>query len=794
MAPSADFYEVLGVGHAADERAIKSAYFALVRKHPPETRPEEFQRIREAYEVLSNPRSRADYDAVREVDRFGDATTARLRSANEAMESADWPRAQRELDALLAEQPQLGFARDLLGMAYLNAHRPADALREFSRLVDEQPSNAVYHLHKGYAHYAQSQYTPALDCYREARRLDPHDTRVLVATADCMVAQKQYEPALEELERAIHLDGAVDFQDFVFFMRRVQIQLLRERSDLAEAELDQLVRLLPDDADTRKYVAARLSSLASDLFAMKRSADANRLLSHCGALDPARTAMAYTFPARVRLSIAALPDKSRAWLAATARAASPLTIRQLATLWPLVYLLATTLMALGIGWLAFAPARRWDGVATALALVGLSLAPLLVAGALHALTRVWRSPYGRYTTVHPCHLLQVDIDVVTVWPLVNLHEVSLTHLQPNGVYQYTLCRLDFAGVACDVRVRGQQASIDWANRLLEQRRKLLDLMSAGLIEAQAGFDLVPPALLVPARGASSLPSHSRGGRWSLVALACGLGAFAVALPHNRTAGERRAWSRAHEIDRPSAYRDYLATHPHGPNAAAARAALATAYASALERHARSGAAEAPAGPAVAALVRAVAATGGAPVQLRYLPSLALPPPEADVADPAPALTPAVAELRQRRVTSALGEAFDQVVGDELIELDDGGVRSEWDAVDERLGHPRPGPVVLEVRYRVSPANIVFRSFLPGPRRRIRGLRFDWELRMLDAGGHELYRTMLPWQPDSDVEYRSFGGGADDDTQAYDRMADTAFHDFGRAMARELGAGDDTLAD
>ena len=140
------------------------------------------------------------------------------------------------------------------------------------------------------------------------------------ATADCLVALKQYEPALAELDRAIALDGAVDFQDFVFLMRRVQIQLLRGRSDLADAELDRIAAMLPDDAETRKYVATRLASLASDLFALKRSADANRLLGRCQKLDPSRKSMEYTFPARTRLPIAALPPASRDWIAEHSRA------------------------------------------------------------------------------------------------------------------------------------------------------------------------------------------------------------------------------------------------------------------------------------------------------------------------------------------------------------------------------------------------------------------------------------------------------------------------------------------
>src|ERR1700742_5017548 len=98
------FYEILGIAHDADERAIKKAYFTLVRRHPPETHPLEFQRLREAYEVLSNRQSRADYDAVDELDRYGADVAARLRHATEAIDGGDWPTAERELTTVLDAQ------------------------------------------------------------------------------------------------------------------------------------------------------------------------------------------------------------------------------------------------------------------------------------------------------------------------------------------------------------------------------------------------------------------------------------------------------------------------------------------------------------------------------------------------------------------------------------------------------------------------------------------------------------------------------------------------------------------
>ena len=88
------FYEVLGLDRTADERAVKEAYCALVRTFPPEMHPEEFKRIREAYEVLAAAQSRADYDALNHGDQYGAALSARFKAGAEAMEQGDWPRAQ----------------------------------------------------------------------------------------------------------------------------------------------------------------------------------------------------------------------------------------------------------------------------------------------------------------------------------------------------------------------------------------------------------------------------------------------------------------------------------------------------------------------------------------------------------------------------------------------------------------------------------------------------------------------------------------------------------------------------
>jgi molecular chaperone DnaJ len=69
-----DFYQVLGVASDVDDKALTKAYRKLARKYHPDANPNDaqaedrFKAISEAYDVLSDPARRQEYDEVR---RFG---------------------------------------------------------------------------------------------------------------------------------------------------------------------------------------------------------------------------------------------------------------------------------------------------------------------------------------------------------------------------------------------------------------------------------------------------------------------------------------------------------------------------------------------------------------------------------------------------------------------------------------------------------------------------------------------------------------------------------------------------
>ncbi|MDO9712586.1 J domain-containing protein [Paracraurococcus lichenis] len=74
---SHDPFSVLGVAEDTSDVEIRRRYLALVREHSPDRAPEEFQKLRAAYEALSDERKRLAAMLL----RTNEAALTRLRLA-----------------------------------------------------------------------------------------------------------------------------------------------------------------------------------------------------------------------------------------------------------------------------------------------------------------------------------------------------------------------------------------------------------------------------------------------------------------------------------------------------------------------------------------------------------------------------------------------------------------------------------------------------------------------------------------------------------------------------------------
>jgi tetratricopeptide (TPR) repeat protein len=788
------YYEVLGVEKTADERAIKKAYFALVRRFPPETHPEEFKKVREAYEVLSDAEARKEYDTAGDLGGHG-ADAGPLSVAREAMDESRFEDAKSILIALLQGNPDLHIARDMLGMCYLALKAPEQALAVFAAQVQAHPNNAAYQLHHGYALHTLKQYPEALAAYQKARVLTPDDVRVLVSMSDAYVDQKQWDSALKVLDEAINLDGTVDFKDFGLFVRKLEVEIERNVKGGVAQILEQLLKVVPaDDLEAKSYVADKLAALAAPLFVLKRSDDANMLMREAAKLNPKRATG--EFPKNKRIPIVDLPEAARQWLIEQNNSNVPGKIKGSKYLgWG--FGLIVGLGGLGLALLiAISFDQPMDAGMLVMLVVGTGSMALLTAAAVLGIRRAMHSPYGAYTVVHPLYLLQVDINHVTAWPLANLQNVKVTHRSTNGVYNGTSVELLFGGANFSTNIYGQQVAVDWAQSVLDKRGRMLELMHRGLLETQVASDpvasLIPIALLSRKEAERVVPDQEKKDRKRnrliyLVAASLGFPVAAVAYPLNKRAIEERLWRETRWArGTPEPYKAYLRQYPEGRHAFEAKKSLSETYDLALEAARNLPPSELK--PALVDIVTWLREHQTSTVLVEFHPSttfddLTLPPELAEsVINPKDAFTSTANGYRHGGVTRHLGDAFREILKTGLVSFEEGA------ATSAEAGAPR-----FIVSYEVSLTKAIYESVAtkdrygntkPGSDKKFLGIAFDWNFDV-QLDGKKKYAFQVASQPAKNIRWTSYGS-YQSPTLPYDKMAESAFDDFTRQLSKRFG--------
>jgi curved DNA-binding protein CbpA len=87
-------HEILGVAANATDEEIRAAYLSKVKQFPPDRAPEEFERIRDAYDTVRDPRKRAK---ALLISRELDAPLVSLLDGLEARRIFAGPQAWREV-------------------------------------------------------------------------------------------------------------------------------------------------------------------------------------------------------------------------------------------------------------------------------------------------------------------------------------------------------------------------------------------------------------------------------------------------------------------------------------------------------------------------------------------------------------------------------------------------------------------------------------------------------------------------------------------------------------------------
>ncbi|MGL5514943.1 MAG: DnaJ domain-containing protein, partial [Sporomusa sp.] len=123
-----DYYAMLGVDADAAAAAIKRGYIEKTKQYPPEIFPEEFEKIRAAYDTLKNDELRKEYNITRV---YGETISDLLHEAKAC--TADSKRIKL-LERAVAIDPQHIEARMELAYTYIRSGKELNFQAQFSEL------------------------------------------------------------------------------------------------------------------------------------------------------------------------------------------------------------------------------------------------------------------------------------------------------------------------------------------------------------------------------------------------------------------------------------------------------------------------------------------------------------------------------------------------------------------------------------------------------------------------------------------------------------------------------------
>jgi len=164
-----NYYEILQVSRNATEEEIKKAYARLLRKHNPEKDQENFKKIREAYETLSNAEKRKSYDFMLE---YGDEFMKTFQEAAELASQKKYEPAKNKLKKLLAIKPDAVIVWITLALLCLEEGNHSQAVEILHKAINAVGNLAIlYHL-LGVVHVKMNDYSKAEQYLKHALSIE----------------------------------------------------------------------------------------------------------------------------------------------------------------------------------------------------------------------------------------------------------------------------------------------------------------------------------------------------------------------------------------------------------------------------------------------------------------------------------------------------------------------------------------------------------------------------------------------------------------------------------------------
>ncbi len=196
-------YEILGIDENADEKAIKRAYFKLIRTHSPEKDPERFQEIRAAYERLTEEKDQPENSISIEVpadDKFAESMYEQI---HQLMQEREYGKAAQTAKEGMKYYQEVECFLYLYARCSILDGKPGNAVKSYEKLVKRFPDKLYYQSELAKAYHLRGYTRKAYTVFRQVYDQGWREIDFLNLFSLCCYAQKKCDEAVQVLENLI---------------------------------------------------------------------------------------------------------------------------------------------------------------------------------------------------------------------------------------------------------------------------------------------------------------------------------------------------------------------------------------------------------------------------------------------------------------------------------------------------------------------------------------------------------------------------------------------------------------
>ena len=244
-----------------DEKKLKEAFLKKVREYPPHKSPEDYKKVRQAFDCLNSASERRAY--IANLKSGGQITSLQNKIDNYFQEE-DWPAAISNCKRLIVLDKENYSARNQLGLALANSGDAQESANVYDKLNSKDHSVALYHYNHGtillelaYETEQSSYFNKARQQFEKAIKIDPSASESYLGIAKIEFKLNSLDSGISWCKKAIAADGETDFQDFDAYFLICEHLAINDNTKRFNSNISEMEQILTEE--TAEYAAAHFA-------------------------------------------------------------------------------------------------------------------------------------------------------------------------------------------------------------------------------------------------------------------------------------------------------------------------------------------------------------------------------------------------------------------------------------------------------------------------------------------------------------------------------------------------------